>query len=296
MKEVRSVLTIAGSDSIGGAGIQADIKTIFSLGLYAASVLTAVTAQNTLSVRSIQPIDIQILKDQIGAVLEDIDIKSIKTGMLYSDKHIQTVVNCLKAHNYHKALVVDPVMVATSGDSLFDSDNFHIGQLFSMATIITPNIPEAEKISNMRIYDINTMIEAAKEILLRYKPQSVLIKAGHLEGDMTDILVRKQENINNISNGQDKEYDFLIDKIYFKGRIATNNTHGTGCTFSSAIASFLAMGFDIDKAVNLAKQYIYYAIETAKDLNLGHGHGSTNHFLAAKKMFENGLTLLGEQQ
>ena len=286
MKDIVSVLTIAGSDSIGGAGIQADLKTMLSLKVNATSAITAITAQNTMGIRGIEPIEPKMLALQIDSVLEDIDIKTIKTGMLYSNDHIKVIVKSLKSHNYQGALVVDPVMVATSGDSLYNSLDLMFKELFPISTIVTPNIPEAEKISSMNIHNKEEMILAAKKIINFYNPKYVLIKAGHLNNNMTDILVCKKDNKNNEQQSDIEDVDFFIKKVSYGEKIETKNTHGTGCTLSSAIASFIALGYGVVKSVNLAKEYISLAIEGAKDLNFGKGHGSTNHFYAGKEMLK----------
>ncbi|MBR1627480.1 MAG: bifunctional hydroxymethylpyrimidine kinase/phosphomethylpyrimidine kinase [Bacteroidales bacterium] len=263
--DTKSVLTIAGSDSIGGAGIQADIKTIFSLGLYACSCITAVTAQNTLGVKSVQAINSDILSDQIEMVLQDITPDAIKIGMIYTKENVIAVKESLQRNNYKGFVVLDPVLVATSGDKLAKEDFLDIlkKELFPICDILTPNIPETEAICGVSISSKETMIACGKDIITRYGVKNVLIKGGHGIGeDMTDILV--------LNNGE--------IKTFTAQKIDSNNTHGTGCTLSSAIASYSAQGNDIIQSVKLAKDYVYDAIWGAKDITMFKGHGSTNHF------------------
>lgn len=262
--EIKSVLTIAGSDSIGGAGIQADIKTIFSLNAYAASCITAITAQNTMGVKNIQPVLPNILEDQIECVLTDLYIDAIKIGMIYNKENAEIIYKTLKKHKYDGFLVIDPVLVATSGNNLFKNNILETMKtyLFPIATIITPNIPEAEAICNKKIESKADMIAAAKEIINKYNAKNVLIKGGHnVSEDMTDILVLSNKNY----------YEYSAPKIDSK------NTHGTGCTLSSAIATYLAKGYHLQESVKKAKEYVYQAILASKDLVLGNEHGSTNH-------------------
>ncbi len=270
MKEVDSVLTIAGSDSIGGAGIQADIKTIFSLGMYAASCITAVTAQNTQGVRNIQEISSEVLSDQIDAVLQDLAIKSIKIGMIFSKESVITIKNALTKNNYDGFLVLDPVLIATSGDRLSKADFLDTlkRELFPLCTIITPNIPEAEQITDKKITSIEDMEQCGKQIIKDYGVKNVLIKGGHIEGNaMCDVLVMK--------NYDNTDY---FTQTFTTNKVNSKNTHGTGCTLSSAIACYLAKGYDLIQSIKLAKDYVYKAIYYAKDFQIGKGKGSTNHF------------------
>ena len=265
MKEIRHILTIAGSDSVGGAGIQADIKTIFSLGQYAASAITAVTAQNTCGVRMIQAIDSAVLSAQIDAVLEDLNVDAIKIGMVYTKENVDAIRDSLAKNNYRNHLVLDPVLVATSGDMLAKADFLNVlkDQLFPLCTILTPNISEAETISGMKISSVDDMLECGRWIVSNCHCKNVLVKGGHSTGEkMTDILV-----------SEDGTY-----KAFSAEKIDSSNTHGTGCTLSSAIATYLAIGLPIVEAVAHAKNYVYNAILAAKDAKVGHGHGSTNHF------------------
>lgn len=266
-----ATLTIAGSDSIGGAGIQADIKTMSALGCYATSCITAVTAQNTMEVKSVVSIDEQMLRSQITCVLQDMDILATKTGMIYTSENVLAIKQTLIKNNYKGKLVVDPVLVATSGDKLSKEVFIHTltNKLFPMADIVTPNLYEVEKICDSHISNIDEMILMAKKIQFLYKPKNVLIKGGHLQGnDMTDVLLDENGKI----------------EIFSLPKIEANNTHGTGCTLSSAICSFLALGQSMKEAVNNAKNYVHSAIKEASNINLGHGHGSLNHFFAPQKM------------
>ena len=272
MKQIKTVLTIAGSDSGGGAGIQADIKTISSLGLYAASCITAVTAQNTLGVKGIEAVSPEMLSTQIEAVLEDFEVKAIKTGMIDQREHVRAIRDTLRKCRYDGPLVVDPVLVATSGDSLSGTSLVRALQeeLLPLSTLITPNIPEAELLSGIKVTSLEDMRHAAAILIRDYRVRNVLIKGGHGTGDeMTDLLLS--------ADGE--------ERLYTAGRIASNNTHGTGCTLSSAIASFLALGLELPEAVQQAKTYVHRAIDAAKDLNTGHGHGSLNHLFDPKSMY-----------
>ena len=265
MDGIRHILTIAGSDSVGGAGIQADIKTIFSLGQYAASAITAVTAQNTCGVRMIQAVDSYVLSSQIDAVLDDLNVDAIKIGMVYTKENVTAIKDSLAKNNYRGHLVLDPVLVATSGDMLAKADFLNVlkEQLFPLCTVLTPNISEAETISGMKISNIDDMVECGRWIVSNCHCKNVLVKGGHSTGEkMTDILV-----------GSDGNY-----KAFTAEKIDSNNTHGTGCTLSSAIATYLSMGYPLEESVARAKDYVFNAIMAAKDAKVGHGHGSTNHF------------------
>ncbi len=255
---MNTALTIAGSDSCGGAGIQADIKTMTANGVYAMSAVTALTAQNTTGVTSIMEVTPIFLADQLDAVFTDIYPDAVKTGMVASIELIETIAEKLKEYNA-KNIVVDPVMVATSGAKLISDDAIDTlkTKLLPVASIITPNIPEAQVLSGLTINTEEDMIEAAKSI---YETMgcAVLCKGGHQVNDANDLLYR---------NG---EY------VWFKGRRIDNpNTHGTGCTLSSAIASNLAKGYDIDTSVKNAKEYISGALSAM--LDLGKGSGPMNH-------------------
>ena len=265
MDKIRYILTIAGSDSVGGAGIQADIKTIFSLGHYAASAVTAVTAQNTCGVRKIQAVDADVLTAQIDAVLEDIPIDTIKIGMIYTKENVLAIRQSLHKNNFNGNIVLDPVLVATSGDSLAKTDFVKAlaTQLMPICTVLTPNISEAQAIAEIKITNTDDMTRAAQIIIEKYHCQNVLVKGGHsISNKMTDVLVTNKGNC----------------KKFELAKINSQNTHGTGCTLSSAIATYLATGLPLEQSVEQAKTYVYNAILAAKDIELGHGHGSTNHF------------------
>lgn len=270
MNEPKSVLTIAGSDSVGGAGIQADIKTIFSLGLYAASAITAVTAQNTCGVRKIQAVDSDVLSAQIDAVLEDLPVSAIKIGMVYTKENALAIKQSLQKNNFCGHLVLDPVLVATSGDSLAKQDflTVFMRELLPLCDLLTPNLSEAETLCGHKILSISDMGECGKELIKQFGCHHVLIKGGHSTGnEMTDVLVMENGDI----------------KTFTATKIDSENTHGTGCTLSSAIASFLAMGLTMEESVARGKEYVHQAIAAAKDKKMGHGHGSTNHFWGLKR-------------
>ena len=256
--KMKTALAIAGSDSSGGAGIQADIKTMTMNGVYAMSAITALTAQNTLGVRAILDSTPGFLKEQLDAVFEDIFPDSIKIGMVSSRELINVIADRLKFYNA-KNIVVDPVMVATSGSDLIKTDAIKIlvEKLLPLATLVTPNIPEAEVLSGMSIKNRDDMIKAAKFIWKSYGC-SVLLKGGHSINDANDLLCE---------NGK---------LVWFYGkRIDNPNTHGTGCTLSSAISSNLAKGFSIAESVKKAKEYISDAL--AAGLDLGKGSGPIKH-------------------
>lgn len=256
---MKAVLSIAGSDSSGGAGIQADIKTIAAHNLYAETVITALTAQNTLGVFGILDIDPSFVTRQMDAVFEDIRPDAVKIGMLSSRAIIEVVAESLCRHRAFN-VVVDPVMVSTSGAKLIDDDAIETMKelLFPMADIITPNIPEAALLSGLPIDDGASRLRAAEE-LGRFGGYAVLIKGGHEETAADDFLFIKGE-----------------EPVWLRGnRIETKNTHGTGCTLSSAIACNLALELDMRTAVRKAKDYVTGAL--AHDLHLGKGRGPLNH-------------------
>lgn len=262
-------LTIAGSDSSGGAGIQADIKTMSALGCYAMSVITAVTAQNTCGVSGVEAISNQLVQSQLEAVLEDIPPKAIKTGMLYDRSTIEVIVKTLSQLDDIPPIIVDPVMVATSGDSLFIDEAIEslINSLLPMAALVTPNIPEAEALAGLVIDSHKSIKEAAKKIL-SYGVEAVLIKGGHLMGDdCPDFLF--------LNNGH--------EEVFHGTKVRTSNTHGTGCTLSSAITAYIARGLSLPEAVGQAKVYISEAINSGKDITLFKGHGPVDHFYNPQK-------------
>ena len=266
---MKTALTIAGSDSSGGAGIQADIKTMTAHGVYAMSAVTALTAQNTTGVTDILESTPEFLAEQLDCVFTDIFPDAVKTGMVSSTALIEVIAAKLRQYGARN-IVVDPVMVATSGSRLISEDA--VGalceHLLPLATVLTPNIPEAELLSGMEIKDAGGMERAARAISERYGC-AVLCKGGHQINDADDLLWR---------NGAGR---------WFCGkRIATSNTHGTGCTLSSAIASELAKGLDLDGAVERAKAYISGALSAM--LDLGHGSGPMDHMFDLKSEFIGG--------
>ncbi len=260
MKRYPTTLIIAGSDSCGGAGIQADIKTCAALGVYAATAITAVTAQNTQGVRAIQPIDSTIVRQQIEAVLEDFTVDSIKIGMLCNASIAQAVADVIS--HCHIPIILDPVMVSTSGCTLLEKSAIDIivEKLFPIAEIVTPNINEACLLTNCDIQDLSQIVVAAQHLLGR-GCNAVLMKGGHLPGSMaTDYLVMPDRQ-----------------ECFSSPFIDTRNTHGTGCTLSSAIAAYRALGYPLVEATKRAKDYLHNAILHGADVQCGGGHGSLNH-------------------
>lgn len=255
---MRTALSIAGSDSSGGAGIQADLKTMTMNGVFAMSALTALTAQNTTGVTAVMEVTPQFLQNQIDAVFEDIRPDAVKIGMVASSELIRTIAQRLRAYEAAN-IVVDPVMAATSGARLIQEEAIETlkEELLSLATVVTPNIPEAEILSGEMIRNEDGMVAAAVKISEMYHC-AVLCKGGHSVNDANDLL-------------------YVDGKArWFTGRrIATSNTHGTGCTLSSAIASNLAKGFDLETSVQRAKDYISRALSA--NLDLGKGSGPMNH-------------------
>ena len=256
--KMKTALTIAGSDCSGGAGIQADLKTMTMNGVYAMSAITALTAQNTTGVRAIQESTPDFLKQQLDAIFEDIYPDAVKIGMVASSELIRVIADRLR-HYEAKNIVVDPVMVATSGSALMKTDAVQalIEELLPISTLVTPNIPEAQVLSGLSIETKEDMIIAAKHIGDNYHC-AVLLKGGHSINDANDLLY---------ANGE---------AVWFEGkRIHNPNTHGTGCTLSSAIASNLAKGYTLSESVRRAKDYISGAL--AAMLDLGEGSGPMNH-------------------
>ncbi|MGL4849750.1 MAG: bifunctional hydroxymethylpyrimidine kinase/phosphomethylpyrimidine kinase [Clostridium sp.] len=260
MKKYRkNTLTIAGSDSSGGAGIQADLKSFSANGTYGMSVITAITAQNTMGVFAVENLSEEIIKKQISAVFDDIKVHGVKIGMVSDEKIIRAIGEALKVYKPEK-IVLDPVMISKSGFSLLEPKAKEALReiLIPMAYLITPNIPEAEELTGLKINTEEDMIEAGKK-LLNYGPKYVLVKGGHLDGEAVDILIGEG-----------------VFKRYKSERLNRNNTHGTGCTLSSAITSNLALGYEISEAIEKGKNYITEAIRHS--FRLGHGVGPVNHF------------------
>ncbi len=256
------VLSIAGSDSGGGAGIQADLKTFSALGCYGMTAITAITAQNTVGVRAIHGVPAAILKAQIEAVVEDIGVDAVKIGMLHSPEIVQVVAWAID-HYRLKNAVLDPVMVATSGDTLVGQDTVQVlvQELFPRALVVTPNLDEAALLLHRGIEGIEAL-EAAARDLLKLGARAVLLKGGHLAGDdIVDVLAQPGAESLRLQSG----------------RIVSRNGHGTGCTLSSAIAAHLAMGHDLESAVKLARTYILQAIAAGAQVRTGQGSGPLNH-------------------
>jgi len=261
-------MTIAGSDSGGGAGIQADLKTFAALGVYGTSVLTAITAQNTVAVTAVHEVPADIIAAQIYAVVTDIGVDAVKTGMLSSGAIIECVAASLEKHRGNDdsgapglgRLVVDPVMVAKSGDSLLREDAVGAlrDQLLPLAAVVTPNIPEAETLTGRSIVTDDDVRKAARAIVAM-GAASVVVKGGHREGPATDLY-----------------YDGSKFREFTAPRIETLNTHGTGCTFASAVAAGLAKGLATEDAVGQAKEFVTEAIR--RSFPIGRGHGPLNHF------------------
>ena len=257
------VLSIAGSDSGGGAGIQADLKTFSALGCYGMTAITAITAQNTCGVTGIHGIPPAMLKAQIDAVVEDIGVDAVKIGMLHSPEVVRVVADAIRSHRLPH-VVLDPVMVATSGDRLIAAETAAVlvAELFPLAEVVTPNLDEAGWLLGRSIDGVDAL-EGAAHDLLRLGAKAVLLKGGHLPGDwVVDVLA-----VRDLAQVQRLESQ----------RIATHNGHGTGCTLSSAIAAHLALGLPPAQAVEQARTYILGAIAAGADVHTGKGHGPLNH-------------------
>ncbi len=278
MKRYRypSVLTIAGFDGSGGAGIQADIKTISALGCYASSVLTALPVQNTMGVRSIYPIPVEAIPDQLQAIFEDIPPDAVKIGMVHTPDLVNAIAHTLAKYT-NRPIVFDPVMVATSGHRLIEEKTIRaiIEQLFPLSTVVTPNMDEAAILAGMEVKTPEQMQTAAQRIQAM-GCKTVLLKGGHLSSAQ---LV-----------------SFFLDNAgvfhrFESEKFSTNNTHGSGCTLSSAIASYIAQGKALTEAVELGQQYVFHAIEAGMDVQTGKGNGPLNHFFNPQKLIK--LELVG---
>lgn len=262
-KRYYRVLSIAGSDSGGGAGIQADIKTVSAMGCYATSAITAITVQNTLGVQAVHPVPVDILESQIDAVLSDIGTDAIKIGMLHSAEAANIVANMIAKYKINN-VVLDPVMVSTSGHRLVEENAIEVIQnrLMSLSRVITPNIPEAEILAGCKIEGEKDFEKVAR-LLSHHSGVSVLLKAGHLDGKyLVDYFYNAEDN--------------TITKLPSK-RVETPNTHGTGCTLSSALAAAIARGEDLTTAALSAKRYIEQAIISGAEYTIGNGYGPVNH-------------------
>lgn len=256
------VLSIAGSDSGGGAGIQADLKTLSALGCYGMTAITAITAQNTQGVRAIHGVPPDMLRAQIDTVVEDIGVDAVKIGMLHAPEVVHVVADAIRRHRLPH-VVLDPVMVATSGDRLMADETVQVlvRELFPLATVVTPNLDEAALLLGRPIPGIEALDDAARALLALGAP-AVLLKGGHLPGDeVVDVLALPDRTLQHLRSP----------------RIATHNGHGTGCTLSSAIAAYLALGQVLPEAVALARAYILGAIQAGAAVRTGHGHGPLNH-------------------
>jgi hydroxymethylpyrimidine/phosphomethylpyrimidine kinase len=276
------ILTIAGSDSGGGAGIQADLKTIAALGCYGMSAITAITAQNTLGVTGIEAVSPTMLAAQIDAVLSDIGVDAVKIGMLHDPEVVHVVADAIRKYkltHHLSRIVLDPVMVATSGDALIAPQTVAVlvKELFPLVTVITPNLDEAALLLNRPITS-RADLDAAAHDLVAMGAKAALVKGGHLPGlageQVTDVLLYAKEA------GDQKLHAFS------SARIASDNTHGTGCTLSSAIACYLGMGHPLEAAVRMARSYILQAIAAGANVKIGAGHGPLNHGFAPVVMWK----------
>lgn len=272
-KSYYRVLTIAGSDSGGGAGIQADIKAISAMGCYAASAITAVTVQNTIGVQAVHPIPLDILEGQIEAVLSDIGVDSIKIGMLHSAEVVNLVADIIEKHKI-KNVVLDPVMVSTSGHRLTKVDAIEVikNRLIPLSRVITPNIPEAEILLGCKISEESNFDQIARN-LSNISNVSVLLKAGHLD---------RENLVDYFFNAEDKMMTQLPSK-----RVQTKNTHGTGCTLSAVFAAALARKEELTMAAKSAKSFIEQAIISGAEYEIGNGHGPVNHNFNPLRMLSN---------
>jgi len=269
MQRYPTVLTIAGSDSGGGAGIQADLKTIAALGAYGTSAITALTAQNTRGVRGIHPVPAAFLKNQLEAVFEDIKVDAVKIGMINTMEAAQIIAEILDKFQ-PQVVVFDPVMVSTSGAKLIQDETIDElwKELFPRATLITPNLDEAEILVGYKIINVEEMVQAAEEMINR-GCQGVLLKGGHLIAPkLFDVFLEK--------SGQ--------PEIFESDYIESKNVHGTGCTLSSAIATYAALGNSLSDSIQLAKQYVARAIEAGKNVTTGSGSGPLNHSFSPQVM------------
>ncbi len=261
MTNIPNILSIAGSDPSGGAGIQADLKVFAALGGYGLAAITALTAQNTTGVRSVVHVPARFMQDQLDAIFEDIDVDAVKIGMLGNVEIMEEVANSLERYK-PRNIVLDPVMVATSGDFLMDMGaiDFLKNRLIPMADIVTPNIPEAEKLMRKSVLDM----EDAAQSLLELGAKAVILKGGHLKGEIMRDVLATGEGV----------------KVLETQRVDTENTHGTGCSLSSAVATYLGQGLSMQDACQKAKDYVTCALGWADDLSVGCGHGPLHHTYA----------------
>lgn len=287
------ILSIAGSDSGGGAGIQADLKTCSALGCYGMTAITAVTAQNTLGVRAIHAVPPKMLRQQIEAVIEDIGVDAIKIGMLHDPEVVHVVADILRACSFEH-VVLDPVMVASSGDALIATETIAVlvSELFPLVSVVTPNLDEACLLLGRPIDEVSQLSLAAAE-LVAMGARAVLLKGGHLAerqlcSQVTDVLCYPQltkqspESIQTtlpLAKSQE-----LMHREFSGERIQSVNTHGTGCTLSTALACYLALGLSLEEAVFEAKAYVALAIKAGQSVKTGQGHGPLNHGFCPKSM------------
>lgn len=262
-------ITIAGSDSCGGAGIQADLKTFSALGVYGMSVITAITAQNTKKICGIQAVDAEVIKNQIDLLFEDFEMDAVKIGMVYRAETVSILADALRRYR-PRWIVLDPVLISTSGNQLLEDAAVEsmVSQLFPLANLVTPNIPETEFLTRRPIRSENDFEQAA-QAFLQMGCSAILIKGGHGEGkNKTDRYFSKEGD----------------NRLFVHPTIESQNTHGTGCTLSSAIAAFLALGNPMPLAIEKAENYLAQAIEAGREIILGHGHGPVNHFFNPEKL------------
>lgn len=262
-------ITIAGSDSCGGAGIQADLKTFSALGVYGMSVITAITAQNTKKICGIQAVDAEVIKNQIDLLFEDFEVDAVKIGMVYRAETVSILADALRRYR-PRWIVLDPVLISTSGNQLLEDAAVEsmVSQLFPLANLVTPNIPETEFLTRRPIRSENDFEQAA-QAFLQMGCSAILIKGGHEEGkNKTDRYFSKEGE----------------NRLFVHPTIESQNTHGTGCTLSSAIAAFLALGNPMPLAIEKAENYLAQAIEAGREIILGHGHGPVNHFFNPEKL------------
>jgi hydroxymethylpyrimidine/phosphomethylpyrimidine kinase len=284
------VFSIAGSDCSGGAGIQADLKTISALGGYAAAAVTAVTVQNTMGVQDVHPVPAPVIEAQIDAVMSDLHPHAVKIGMMTDEACVAAIARALSRQRAAAStmpatvtqnpffIVCDPVMISTSGRQLLSADAVDCltRTLFPLCTLITPNLPEAEALLGERLTSIAAMEQGGSTLAARYGC-SVLIKGGHLNGnDMCDVLTYRHTADSEGGSAPDVTYTL---HHFTAQRIASGNLHGTGCTLSSAIATHLAFGCPLPQAVSQAKSYVHDAIERGRNLHIGHGNGPLGHFV-----------------
>ena len=275
-KSYPKVLSVAGSDSSGGAGIQADIKTFSALGVYGATAITAITAQNTQGVNSQFALEPQMVYDQIAAVMDDIEPSVVKIGMLSNTAIVEAVAKAL--HDYKPSFIIlDPVIVSSTGHRLLsiEAQETIKEKLIPIADLLTPNIPEMKVLTDSSLSSLEEKKEAAQQ-LFNLGAKAILLKGGHEEGEMkTDVLFVSQQSTD---NGQQTL------SMFTSKTVVTKNTHGTGCTLSSAIAAFIARGLSLADAISEAKNYVTEAIRAGADVNIGNGIGPVNHFFNPQKM------------